>query len=45
MVVRYSDASFIEDQDQWWYGGIYRSVYLYSTDFAYIADVDARHPS
>jgi beta-galactosidase len=42
MVVRYSDASFLEDQDQWWYGGIYRSVYLYSTDFAYIADIDAR---
>ena len=42
MVIRYSDASFIEDQDQWWYGGIYRSVYLYSTEFAYIADVDAR---
>src|SRR5208282_2777999 len=42
MVVRYSDASFVEDQDQWWYGGIYRSVYLYTTDFAYIADVDAR---
>jgi beta-galactosidase len=42
MVVRYSDASFIEDQDQWWYGGIYRSVFLYTTDFAYIADVDAR---
>jgi len=42
MVVRYGDASFIEDQDQWWYGGIYRSVYLYSTDLAYIADVDAR---
>ena len=42
MVIRYSDASFIEDQDQWWYGGIYRSVYLYSTDFAYIADLDAR---
>jgi beta-galactosidase len=41
-VIRYSDASFIEDQDQWWYGGIYRSVYLYSTDFAYIADLDAR---
>ena len=29
MVIRYSDASYIEDQDQWWYGGIYRSVYLY----------------
>ncbi|HTX71772.1 MAG TPA: glycoside hydrolase family 2 TIM barrel-domain containing protein, partial [Rectinemataceae bacterium] len=41
-VIRYSDASFVEDQDQWWYGGIYRSVYLGSTDFAYIADVDAR---
>lgn len=41
-VIRYSDASFIEDQDQWWYGGIYRSVYLYSTDAAYIADLDAR---
>ena len=42
MAIRYSDASFIEDQDQWWYGGIYRSVYIYSTDAAYLADVDAR---
>ena len=42
MVVRYSDASYLEDQDQWWYGGIYRSVCLYSTDFAYLADLDAR---
>ena len=42
MVIRYSDASFIEDQDQWWYGGIYRSVYLYATECAYVADVDAR---
>jgi beta-galactosidase len=41
-VIRYSDASFVEDQDQWWYGGIYRSVFLYSTQAAYIADVDAR---
>ncbi|HOJ99743.1 MAG TPA: glycoside hydrolase family 2 TIM barrel-domain containing protein [Termitinemataceae bacterium] len=42
MVVRYSDASYIEDQDQWWLGGIHRSVYLYSTGSAYIQDVDAR---
>ncbi len=28
LVVRYSDASFIEDQDQWWMAGIHRSVYL-----------------
>ncbi|MCX7027893.1 MAG: DUF4981 domain-containing protein [Spirochaetes bacterium] len=41
-VIRYSDASFIEDQDQWWYGGIYRSVYLYSTGFAWLADADIR---
>jgi beta-galactosidase len=41
-VIRYSDASFVEDQDQWWYGGIYRSVYLYSTEAAYLADIDAR---
>ena len=30
-VIRWSDSSFIEDQDQWWMAGIYRSVYLYST--------------
>lgn len=41
-VIRYTDSSFIEDQDQWWYGGIYRSVYLYTTDFAYLADLDLR---
>ncbi len=41
-VIRYSDSSFVEDQDQWWYGGIYRSVRLYSTEHAYIADVEAR---
>jgi len=40
-VVRYSDASFVEDQDQWWFGGIHRSVYLYSTEQQYIADVQA----
>ena len=28
LVVRYSDASFIEDQDQWWMAGIHRDVYL-----------------
>ena len=40
-VIRYSDASYIEDQDQWWYGGIHRSVFLYSTEAAYIKDVKA----
>ncbi|MDR2402683.1 MAG: DUF4981 domain-containing protein [Spirochaetaceae bacterium] len=40
-VVRYSDASYVEDQDQWWFGGIHRSVYLYSTEGCYIRDVKA----
>ncbi|MCX7030504.1 MAG: DUF4981 domain-containing protein [Spirochaetes bacterium] len=40
-VVRWSDGSFLEDQDQWWNAGIYRDVYLYATDIAYISDVFA----
>jgi beta-galactosidase len=38
-VVKWSDASFIEDQDQWWHGGITRPVYLYATGPAYLADI------
>ena len=30
VVVRYSDASYVEDQDQWWFGGIHRTVTLSS---------------
>jgi beta-galactosidase len=40
-VVRYSDASYVEDQDQWWFGGIHRSVYLYATEDRYLTDVEA----
>ncbi|MDR3147991.1 MAG: DUF4981 domain-containing protein [Treponema sp.] len=40
-VVRYSDASYVEDQDQWWYGGIHRSVFLYSSATSYIQDLRA----
>jgi beta-galactosidase len=40
-VVRYSDASYIEDQDQWWFGGLHRSVYLYATEACYIKDIKA----
>jgi len=40
-VVRYSDASYVEDQDQWWLGGIHRSVYLYSTSGCYVKDIKA----
>lgn len=40
-VVKWSDASYIEDQDQWWMGGIFRDVFLYSTAQTHIADVHA----
>ena len=26
-VVKWSDATFVEDQDQWWMGGVYREVF------------------
>jgi beta-galactosidase len=38
-VVKWSDANFVEDQDQWWHGGITRPVYLYATGSAYLADL------
>ena len=38
-VVKWSDASFIEDQDQWWHGGITRPVFLYATGSTYLADL------
>jgi len=41
VVIRWSDSSFIEDQDHWWMAGIHREVYLYSTAATHIADVFA----
>ena len=41
VVVKWSDASFIEDQDQWWMGGLHREVYVYSTASVYLADLFA----
>ncbi len=38
-VVKWSDANFVEDQDQWWHGGITRPAFLYATGPAYLADV------
>ena len=39
LVIKWSDDTFIEDQDHWWHAGIVRSVYLYSTGKNHIADV------
>ncbi|MEU4156391.1 glycoside hydrolase family 2 TIM barrel-domain containing protein [Actinoplanes sp. NPDC026670] len=38
-VVKWSDASAIEDQDQWWHAGLTRSVFLYSTGPTYLGDL------
>jgi beta-galactosidase len=40
-VIKWSDATFIEDQDQWWMGGLHREVYVYSTAPIFLADVFA----
>ena len=40
-VVRWSDASFLEDQDHWWQAGLQRDVYLYSTLNPHIHDIHA----
>ena len=39
MVIRWSDATWIEDQDHWNHAGIHRSVYLESRGAVHIGDV------
>ena len=41
IVVKWSDASFIEDQDHWWMAGIFRDIYLRSTPMNSISDIFA----
>ncbi|MBN9389224.1 MAG: DUF4981 domain-containing protein [Chloroflexi bacterium] len=36
---RFSDASFLEDQDHWWQAGIHRDVFIYATPKIYLEDV------
>ena len=38
VVIKWSAQSWVEDQDQWWHGGIQRSVSLHSTAPSYVAD-------
>ncbi|MCH5314326.1 MAG: DUF4981 domain-containing protein [Eubacterium sp.] len=37
-VYRYSDGTYLEDQDMWWLCGIYREVYLFAEPKACIRD-------
>lgn len=41
-VYRYSDGTYLEDQDMWFFSGIYREVYLYAEPKVYIRDFFAR---
>ncbi len=41
-VIRWSDGSFLEDQDHWRFAGMYRSIYLYSVPQVSLADVFAK---
>ncbi len=42
VVIRWSDGSFLEDQDHWWMAGLHRSVYLRSTAMTYLEDMFPR---
>jgi beta-galactosidase len=41
-VFRWSDGSYLEDQDTWRLSGIYRDVFLYSTPSVHISDFAVR---
>jgi beta-galactosidase len=41
-VIRWSDGSFLEDQDHWRMAGMYREVRVYSVPQVYLADVFAK---
>lgn len=40
-VIRWSDGSYLEDQDFWRLSGIYRDVFLYATPQAHVSDIYA----
>ena len=42
MVIRWSDGSYLEDQDHWWMAGIYRDVYLYTVPKVAVRDYFVR---
>ncbi len=42
VVIKWGDVSVIEDQDQWWFSGLTRSVHLHCTPTVFIGDVIAK---
>ncbi|PLV59923.1 glycoside hydrolase family 2 TIM barrel-domain containing protein [Thermotoga sp. KOL6] len=41
-VLKWSDGSYLEDQDMWWLAGIYRDVYLHTLPKFHVRDVFVR---
>ena len=39
IVYQWSDGSYLEDQDQWWFSGIFRDVYLLVRPNVHVGDV------
>lgn len=39
VVIKWSDATFVEDQDMWWLAGLHRQVWLYATPPIFIEDI------
>ena len=37
-VMRWSDGSYLEDQDHWWLSGIHRDVYIYAKNYLHISN-------
>ena len=42
VVVKWGDVTVIENQDQWWYSGLTRSVALHCTPKVYLGDIVAK---
>jgi beta-galactosidase len=41
VVIKFSDSTYIEDQDHWWLSGLHRSVHLQALPPVHLADVQA----
>jgi beta-galactosidase/evolved beta-galactosidase subunit alpha len=39
-VYRWTNGSYLEDQDMWWLSGVFRDVYAYAPPETHVADVD-----
>lgn len=41
-VIRWSDGSYLEDQDHWWHAGLHRDLFLQHLPTTYLGDVRVR---